>query len=102
MELYQQRSAEMLQQSTDEEQQLQQQLAQLEVVVKQMMTPQALQRYGTIKLAHPEKALQALVVIAQMAQAGNIGIIDDTQLKNVLLHITPQKKETKIKLHGAI
>ena len=66
-----------------------------------MMTPEALQRYGNLRLAHPEKAVQALVVLAQMSQ-NNPGMIDDVQLKNVLVRLSPQKKQTRLNLNGAI
>lgn len=99
MELYKQNYSSVSQ--SDEEQQLQQQVAQLEFALKQMMTPDALQRYGNVKLAHPEKAVQALVVLAQMSQ-NNPGMINDAQLKNVLVHLSPQKKQTRLNLNGAI
>lgn len=102
MELYKQRYASVFQDAIDEEQQAQQQIAQLESGLKQLMTPDALQRYSNVKLAHPEKAVQALVVMAQLLESGNARAIDDTNLKNILAHLTPQKKETRMNLYGAI
>ena len=101
MELMQQQYAASFDAQAGEEQQLQQQIAQLEFAIKQMMTPEALQRYSNVKLAHPEKAVHALVVLAQMVQR-TPGMINDAVLKNVLVQVTPNKKETKLNLHGAI
>ena len=100
VEMMQQQYTATLESQFHEEQQLQQQVAQLEVAMKQMMSPEALQRYSNVKLAHPEKALQALVVLAQLVQQ-NPGRIDDKILKNVLLQLS-HKKETRLNLHGAI
>ena len=102
IDLYKQQYASAMQSQLNEEMELQQQVSQLESNLKQMMTPDALSRYSNVKLAHPDKALQALVVMAQMLQTGNVRTIDDTQLKSVLMHITPEKKQARLKLHGAI
>ena len=85
-----------LQQQVDEQAQLQQQIEQLEAVVKQLFTKEALIRYGNVKAAHPEKAVQLLVVIGQLMQQGKVQKIDDAQLKEILKQLTPQKKEFKI------
>jgi len=63
------------------------QVAVLENAIKPMMTREALTRYGTIKLVHPDKAVHALVVFAQMAQSGKLTSIDDAALKDVLIHL---------------
>lgn len=88
--------AEAMQQS-QEEAQLQQQIEQLEAVVKQLFTKEALSRYGNLKAAHPEKAIQVLVVLGQLIQQGKIHKINDSQLKEILKQLTPEKKEFKIK-----
>jgi programmed cell death protein 5 len=82
--------------SATEEQKLQSQVAQLEGMVKPLLTKEALTRYGTIKTAFPEKAIQVLVVIAQLAQAGRVKTVDDETLKKLLIQLTPKKRETKI------
>lgn len=98
MDLFKQQA----QSSISEDQQLAQQFQQLENGLKQVMTADAISRYSNVKLAHPETALQALVVIAQLLQSGNTSMIDDSQLKNVLLQLSSQKKQTRLNLHGAI
>lgn len=102
IELYKQQYASDFQSQLDNEAELQQQVAEIESNVKQLMSAEALERYCNVKLAHPQKALQALVVIAQMIQAGNVRTIDDTQFKSVLVHLTPEKKQTRLNIHGAI
>jgi programmed cell death protein 5 len=85
-----------------EEQKLVQQVAQLEAAVKPLLTREALVRYGTIKAAYPEKAIQVLVVVAQLAQAGRLTSVDDAMLKKLLAQLTPKQRETQIRgmYHG--
>jgi hypothetical protein len=64
------RKLEQLQQQQQEQAQAQQQFDQIEVVIKQQFTPEALQRYGNIKVAHPETANQLIMIIAQLMNAG--------------------------------
>jgi len=87
-----------LQQQMQEEAQLQQQAEQLEIIVKQKLTKEALQRYGNLKAAHPEKAMQLLVILAQAIQQGQINQVDDNTLKQILIKLTPEKKDFKIKI----
>jgi len=84
-------------QEMQEQQQLEQQIQQLEAVVKNIFTKDALSRYGTLKTAHPEKAVQLLVVLAQAIQKGQVTRIDDMQLKNLLQRMSPPKKGITIK-----
>ncbi len=50
--------------------QLQQQIELLETVAKQFMTKEAISRYGNLKAAHPDKAIQAIAIIAQAVESG--------------------------------
>ncbi|MBW2966155.1 DNA-binding protein [Candidatus Woesearchaeota archaeon] len=80
------------------EMELKQQIQQLELMVKQKLTKQALERFGNVKAAHPEKAIQLLAYLGQMIQSGQVDEqIDDDQLKEILIKLTPEKKEFKIK-----
>ena len=93
MRLQQQKS----QQQPDEQAQIQQQIEQMESIVKQFLTKEALARYGSLKAAHQEKALQVLVVLFQAIQKGQVkGKIDDALLKKLLEQLTPAKKDFKI------
>src|SRR3990172_5047342 len=82
-----------MQQQSQEEEQLQQQIQQLEAIVKQALTKEALERYGNLKAAYPEKAVQLLIILAQAMQQGKIEKIDDKTLKEVLKKLSPRKKE---------
>ena len=84
--------------SLQEQQQMQAQIEQLETAVKQFLTKEALERYGNLKAAHQEKAIQLLVVLGQAVQQGQIKEkITDEKLKDILKQLQPEKKEFKIK-----
>ncbi len=79
---------------------LQQQMEMLEGVIKKHLSAEALVRFGTIKLAHPEKAVQVMLVLAQLIKSGKIGDdkkVSDDQFKELLRMMTPEKKEFTIK-----
>lgn len=98
LEQLRQQQEEALRQQAEEEDQLQQQISQLEAVVKQFFTKEALTRYGNLKAAHPEKAVQLLVILGQAVQSGQLKEkIDDAKLKGLLKRLTPEKKEFKVK-----
>ena len=89
---------ERLQGQAEEQAQLQQQIGQMENVAKQFLTKEALMRYGSLRAAHPEKAVQLLMVLLQAIQKGQVqGKIDDILLKKILEQLTPKKREIKIK-----
>mgnify|MGYP001598766610 CR=1 FL=1 len=76
---------------------LQQQINALETLAKQYMTNEAISRYGNIKSAHKEKALQLIAIIAQLIQKNQIQEkITDAQLKQLLINLNEPKRETKI------
>ncbi|UCD21056.1 MAG: hypothetical protein JSW08_00720 [archaeon] len=73
--------------------QLTQQLAVLEKMAKKVMSKEAIQRYGNVKLAHPETAIKAITVIAQAAQMGQINqTLSDQDFKAILLEIQRGKR----------
>ena len=70
----------------------------MENAVKQLLAKEALARYGNLKAAHQEKALQLLLILFQAIQKGQIrSKIDDETLKKILGQLTPKQKEFKIK-----
>ena len=88
---------ELMQKQMQEQMEMQQQLEQLETVAKRFMTSEAIARYGNLKAVHTEKAIQSIVVISQLIQQGKITQpITDDQYKNLLLRLTPEKKEFRI------
>ena len=87
-----------LQNQMQEQAQAQQQIEKMEMLVRQFLEKDALERYGNLKTAHQEKALQLLVVLFQAIQKGQVqGKIDNPTLKKILEQITPKKKEFKIR-----
>ena len=82
-------------QSTQEQEALQN-IATLEAAVKGIMNKSAWERYCTLKVGQPQKALQALVVIGQLIQQGKQKIITDEMFKELLVRMDGQKKEQKI------
>jgi programmed cell death protein 5 len=91
------RQLEKLQHQSMEQEQLNEQVQQLENIVKQAFTKDALERYGNLKAAFPERAVQILMLLAQAVQAGQISKIDDNTFKEILRKVTPKKKEFKIR-----
>lgn len=88
---------ELMQKQMQEQAEMQQQLEQLEAVAKRFMSSQAIARYGNLKSVHTEKAIQSIVLIAQLVQQNKITeIISDEQYKNLLQRLTPEKKEFRI------
>lgn len=87
---------EQMQQQAQEQEQMQKQVQQIELIVKQALTKEALERYGNLKAAFPEKAVQLLAMLAQAIQSGQITRIDDATLKEVLSRLSPKKREFKI------
>lgn len=95
-ELQQQISAQQTE-ALKEQIQLQRQIAVLENIAKQKMTKEAITRYGNLKSAHPEKAIQLIAIIAQAVQQGQITeMVTDEKLKQLLIQLEPPKKEFKI------
>ncbi len=77
--------------------QFQQQLAELEMLARNNLDIAAFERYNNMKIAHQELAVQALVMIAQLAQSGKITQkITDNQFREILMRLSPAKKDFKI------
>lgn len=68
--------------------------AQVEQLVKQHLTKEAIQRYGNIKAAYPQKAMQVVAVLAQAIQEGQVSVVDDKMLKSLL-----EKMQTKVEFN---
>ena len=77
---------------------LQQKILEIEKIAKSKMTNEAISRYGNLKSAHPEKALQAAAMIAQLSQQNQINEqITDAQFKDLLLQMDSPKREISIR-----
>ncbi|MCX6695167.1 MAG: DNA-binding protein [Candidatus Altiarchaeota archaeon] len=70
---------------------------QIDLIVHKILTPDALQRLGNIRVARPEFARQVEILLIQLYQAGKLPAkVDDSLLKNILTKISSQKKEIRI------
>lgn len=84
-------------QETDNQQQkFQEEVNKFEAYIKPYFTKKALERFGNIKTAHPQKAVRLLGLIAEVLQRQKIKEINDQKLRELLIMITP-KQDFKIK-----
>ena len=97
LEEFQRQQQAASQENIQEELAIQQQLAQLEDVVKSRMTKDAIERYGNLKSAHPEKATNVIIIIGQAIQRGQVNTINDGMLREILMELNPKKKDFKIR-----
>lgn len=56
------------------------------------MTREARERFNNVKLAHPEVADEALMVILDGVRRGRVRMIDDPALKSILTQIINKKR----------
>ncbi|MBR7153037.1 MAG: DNA-binding protein [Candidatus Methanomethylophilaceae archaeon] len=98
--LRQKRMMELQQQAQNQaaqEEQAKQVENQKQAILRQILTPEARDRLGNIRLANPQMADSVEMQLIQLAQSGRLrGIVDDAMLKNILAQITPQKREINI------
>ncbi len=67
----------------------------LESLIRQKFTKEALSRYGAVKMAHPEKALSLITVLGQLIAAGHLSAaITDDQLRALLEKLGPRRDFT--------
>lgn len=62
------------------------------------MTKEAIERYGNLKSAHPEKAIHAITVIIQLIQSNQLTQkLSDEDFRSILIQLE-QKKDFKLRL----
>lgn len=73
--------------------------AQLNAIMRHILTPEARERVGRVKLVRPELARQVELVLVQLYQAGQIREpIDDAKLKKILAQVDARtRKDYRIK-----
>ncbi len=77
-------------------QKISQNISLLEQKAKQVMTKEAISRFGNIKTAHPDLALQLIIFINEQLKRKPL-LIDDAQLKSILQSIQTQKPRLTIR-----
>lgn len=96
------RKLSALQQKFSEEQrqaQMEQQLElQKQALLRKILTPEARQRLANLKMVRPEFTEQLELQLIQLTQQGKLPIpLADEQLKQILIQLQSQKRETKIR-----
>jgi programmed cell death protein 5 len=91
-----------LQQKVAEEQQQvqmeQQAELQKQALLKKILTPEARQRLTNLRMVRPEFTDQLELQLIQLAQQRKLPIpVTDAQLKQILVQLQAQKRETKIR-----
>lgn len=68
-----------------------------QVIMRQILTPKARERLGTLKTARPELVSAIEDQLIALARAGRVvGQIDDGELRKLLSRLMPKKREIKI------
>ena len=72
--------------------------AQRQNILRGVLTPEARERLGRLKIAYADAAGQVEDQIIMLAQSGRLDtMIDDMTLKKILARIVPSKREITIK-----
>jgi len=98
--LRQRRMAEM-QQSGQQQAEAKERARQMEIqkqaMLRQILTPEARDRLSNVRVASPEIANMVEMQLIQLAQSGRLaGMISDAMLRDILMRVTPQRREITI------
>lgn len=85
-------------QTNQEQEALAQQIAQLEMLAKTVLSKEAQSRLSAVKVAHQEKYIQTLIVLANMIKQGHKRTLTDEEFKQILQAMEQPKRETKIRV----
>ena len=88
----------MLNEANVEEQvRLQKQVEMLELELKRYLDSTAISRYGNLKTAHPELAMQVMMFIVQGVNSGKLEApVSDEKFKGLLSYFQTPKKEFRL------
>ena len=71
--------------------------AQRDLILRQILTPEARERLGRIELAYPDLAESIENQLVSLAESGRVQrAIDDPTLREILTRIIPKKREIRI------
>jgi programmed cell death protein 5 len=71
--------------------------AQRQAIMRKILTPQARERLGRLRIARPEIVTSIEDQLIALARSGRVvGQIDDADLKKLLSRLMPKKREIKI------
>lgn len=85
------------QQSAAAEERSKQMEVQKQAILRQILTPEARGRLGTVKVAYPDMAEMVESQLIQIAQSGRLnGMIDDNMLRDILRQVAPKRREISI------
>jgi programmed cell death protein 5 len=86
----------------EKEQQIQRELqkqaeAQKQQILRKILTSEARERLGRLKIARPELVAEVERQLIVLAQTGRLtGVVDDHKLRQILSQVIPPKREIKI------
>lgn len=71
--------------------------AQQQMVLRQILSPEARERLARVKIAHPDTGYEVEQQLIKLAQSGRLAkMIDDEMLQQILARLIPQRREIKI------
>ena len=72
--------------------------AQMQSVMRQILTPEARERLARLKIAYPDVVASVEQQLIGLAQSGRLDrMIDDNTLQQILQKVLPEKRDIKIK-----
>jgi programmed cell death protein 5 len=84
-------------QAVAEQQYREQVQAQRQLILRQILTPEARERLGRIELAYPELKENIENQLISLAQSGRVkSMIDDATLRQILERVIPRRRDIKI------